>query len=146
MNKQELSILRTIVKEILPFVEDVELFKYYDGISLKIYVTFGGLEKIISKYVKNQTIELKRPIQFDEINNYPIKFYYKKKKYFIHLFKPYLKKYVSADINCLVKEFRTIDKLIFTLVKKIEDEDLFKDLDVKITQRNIKSIIEQKGN
>lgn len=146
MNKQELSILRTIEKEILPFVEDVELFKYYDGISLKIYVTFGSLEKIISRYVKNQTIELKRPIQFDFTNNYPIKFYYKNKKYFIYLFKPYLKKYVSPDINCLVKEFRSIDKLIFTLVKKINDEDLFKELDVKISRSNIKHIIEQKGN
>jgi len=57
-----------------------------------------------------------------------------------------LKKYVSSDINCLVKEFRSIDKLIFTLVKKIDDEDLFKELDVKIGRSNIKRIIEQKGN
>jgi len=146
MNKQELSILKTIEHEILPFVEDIELFRYHDGIALKIYVTFSTLEKIIDKYAKNQTIELQRPTQFDEINNYPIKFYYKNKKYFIHLFKPYLKKYVSTDINCLVKEFRSIDKLLFTLVKKIEDEDLFKELNVKITQSNIRRIIEQKGN
>jgi hypothetical protein len=146
MNKQELSILRTIENEILPLVEDIELSRYHDGITLKIYVTFNTLEKIIGKYIKNQTIELQRPMQFDEINNYPIKFYYKNKKYFIHLFKPYLKKYVSADINCLVKEFRTVDKLIFTLVKKIEDEKLFKDLNIKITQLNIKRIIDQKGN
>jgi hypothetical protein len=146
MNKQELSILRTIENEILPLVEDIELFRYYDGITLKIYVTFSTLEKIIGKYVKNQTIELKRPMQFDEINNYPIKFYYKNKKYFIHLFKPYLEKYASSDINCLVKEFRSIDKLLFTLVKKIEDEELFKVLDVTINRLNIISIVEQKGN
>jgi len=146
MNKQELSILKTIEHEILPFVEDIELFRYHDGMALKIYVTFSTLEKIIEKYAKNQTIELQRPTQFDEINNYPIKFYYKNKKYFIHLFKPYLKKYVSTDINCLVKEFRSIDKLLFTLVKKIEDEDLFKELNIKITQSNIRRIIEQKGN
>lgn len=146
MNKQELSILKTIEHEILPFVEDIELFRYHDGMSLKICVTFSTLEKIIGKYAKNQTIELQRPMQFDEINNYPIKFYYKNKKYFIHLFKPYLKKYGSADINCLVKEFRSIDKLIFTLVKKIQDEELFKELDVKITRTNIRRIIEQKGN
>ena len=145
MNKQELSILKTIEKEILPYVENIELFRYHDGISLKIYVTFGSLEKIISRYAKNQTIELKKPAQFEEINNYPIKYYYKNKKYYLHLFKPYLSKFVSADINCLVKEFRSIDKLIFTLVKKIEDEELFKDLDVKILGSNIRYMIEQKG-
>ena len=41
MNKQELSILRTIENEILPLVEDIELFRYHYGVKLKIYVSFS---------------------------------------------------------------------------------------------------------
>ena len=144
MNKTELSLLKDIVNEISFMVKDFELNKIEGKITLKIYVSYESLSKIIDKYYKENKPRTKQVLQFEETDEYPIRFYIKSKKYYIHLFRPYLETPIK-DINILVKDMRPVDKTILKIMKQIEEENLFKDLEYIVDKTNIKYVIAQKG-
>jgi len=144
MNKTELSLLKDIVNEVSFMVKDFELNKIEDKITLKIYVSHESLLKIVDKYYTQDKPVIKQIPQFDETDEYPLKFYIRSKKYYLHLFRPYLHTAVK-DANILVKNMRPVDKIILKILKQIEDENLFKNLEYIVDKSNIKYVIAQKG-
>ena len=144
MNKVELSLLKDIANEVSFMVKDFELNRIEDKITLKIYVSYDSLLKIVDKYYTQDKPVIKQIPQCEETDEYPIKFYIRNKKYYLHLFRPYLQSSVK-DANVLVKNMRPVDKTILKILKKIEDENLFKNLEYLVDKYNIKYVIAQKG-
>jgi hypothetical protein len=149
MNKDELKILKEIKLTIIPYVKNIELNKYHDGVSFKIIIPFDTLEKLVEKYYEDKEWKPKiiSYFHYEETNEYPLGFYYKKGKYYIKLYKNYIHGIKETILfNVLVKNMRNTDKNAFKILKQIKDENLFKNLDIFIDKNNINYIIEQKGN
>ena len=82
---------------------------------------------------------------YEETNEYPVKFMYKNKKYILHLYKPYLDSYKQSDYNILVKNMREIDKKCFDIIKEINNNNFYQKLDILIDKQNILYAIRVKG-
>jgi hypothetical protein len=149
MNKEELKILKEIKLTIIPYVKNIELSKYHDGISFKISIPFETLEKLVEKYYEDKEWKPKiiSYFHYEQTNEYPVGFQYKKGKYYIKLYKNYIQGVKDTILsNVLVKNMRSTDKNAFKILKQIKDDNLFKNLDVLVDKYNINYIIEQKGN
>lgn len=147
MNNSEVSILKMIRTEILPNVNNIHLCRFNKEVVFKIYVSYDTLQKIVDRYCDYKTNPiLKKVHNYEETNEYPVKFIIKNRKYILHLYKPYLETYKQVDYNVLVKNMREIDKKCFDVVKEISNNNLYQKLDVLIDKQNILYAVRVKGD
>jgi len=138
MNRKELSILKKIDSDILKFVKNIQIARYQDALSFKIYVPFKILEKILETYDNDEKVSLKENEQYQ--NEYPVRFVIHNRKYMIYFYNPYLKSKVNY-VRCFVKDMRLIDNRCFKILKKIQEDDLFQNLEILIDGKKLKEII-----